>query len=186
MRKLIAYLFVSVDGVVEAPDTFLRGDLYQDLSPLDDLLDEQDAVLLGRKTYDEWSAFWPGADIEPFASFINAAPKYVVSRTVRTLEWPNSTLLAGGMRDEVAALKNKDGKAIGVHGSISLVEGLLAAGMIDELKLAVCPALAGAGRRLFARNGPAIQLDLRSAQTSPGGLQFLTYRPRAEVIRAGA
>ncbi|MCA8896759.1 MAG: hypothetical protein KDA48_15990, partial [Amphiplicatus sp.] len=77
MRKLISYLFISVDGVVETPNRFLREDLYQDLDPLDDTIAEQDAVLLGRKTYEEWSNFWPSSNIEPFATFINNTPKYV-------------------------------------------------------------------------------------------------------------
>jgi dihydrofolate reductase len=178
MRKLISYLFISVDGVVEAPNRFLRSDLYQDLDPLDETLGEQDAVILGRKTYEEWSAYWPRSEIEPFASFINAVPKHVVSRTLRDFTWSNSALLAGDFQGAVAALKRRPGKAIGVHGSISLVESLLVAGLVDELKLVVCPAAAGSGRRLLSRDGEAIQLDLKSALTTPGGLHFLSYAPR--------
>jgi len=179
VRKLISYLFISVDGVVETPNRFLREDLYQDLDPLDDTIAEQDAVLLGRKTYEEWSNFWPSSNIEPFATFINNTPKYVASKTLNSLGWSQSSLLSGDLRDEVMALKNKPGKAIGVHGSISLVQTLLDAGLIDELKLVMCPAIAGQGRRLFSRDGDPIQLDLQSAQTTPGGLQFLVFRPRA-------
>ena len=136
-------------------------------------------MLLGRKTYEEWSNFWPDSNIEPFATFINNTPKYVASKTLSSLGWPQSSLLSGDLRDEVAALKSKPGKAIGVHGSISLVQTLLDAGLIDELKLVICPAIAGQGRRLFSRDGDPIQLDLQSAQTTPGGLQFLVFRPRA-------
>ena len=179
MRKLISYLFISIDGVVEAPNAFLREDLYQDLAPFDETIAEQDAVLLGRKTYEEWSAFWPGSEIEPFATFINNTPKYVVSKSLATLDWPHSHLLGGDISDEIAALKRKPGKAIGVHGSISLVQSLLTAGLIEELKVIVCPAIAGKGCRLFSREGDPIQLDLKSALTTPGGLQFLALRPRA-------
>ena len=71
MRKVTSYLFISLDGVVEAPDTFVRSDLYEDFDPLTaEMIAEQDAVLLGRKTYDDWSAFWPQSMIEPFATFI--------------------------------------------------------------------------------------------------------------------
>ncbi|HEY1092417.1 MAG TPA: dihydrofolate reductase family protein [Burkholderiaceae bacterium] len=178
MRKLVSYLFISLDGVVEAPNSYLRPELYADLDPLDATIAEQDAVLLGRKTYEEWSAFWPEAKIEPFASFINSVPKYVVSKTLTGLGWAQSNLLTGDMFDEIAALKRQPGKVIGVHGSIELVQALLVAGLIDELKLVLCPALAGQGRRLLSRKGEPIQLDLQSAQATPGGLQFLVYRPR--------
>lgn len=178
MRKLISYLFISVDGVVEAPDRFLRDDLYQDLTPLDETIAEQDAVLLGRKTYEEWSMFWPDSKIEPFATFINNAPKYVASKSLKSLSWPRSNLLSGEIRDEVAALKDQVGKAIGIHGSISLVQALLVAGLLDELKFVLCPAVAGQGRRLLDRAGKPIQLDLQSARATPGGLQYLVFRPR--------
>jgi dihydrofolate reductase len=179
MRKLISYLFISVDGVVEAPDRFLRDDLYRDLAPLDDTIGEQDAVLLGRRTYEEWSAFWPQSDIQPFATFINTVPKYVASKTLKSLAWPGSGLLPGKLRDEIAALKRQDGKAIGVHGSISLVQELLVAGLLDELKLVVCPAIAGQGRRLLSREGEPIQLDLQTVRTTPSGLQYVVFRPRS-------
>lgn len=177
MRNLTAYLFISADGVVEAPDRFLRAELYPELDPfMDEAMAEQDAVLLGRKTYEEWSAFWPTSDIEPFASFINRTPKYVASKSLTSADWAASTLLAGDLREEIAAVRNRPGKTIGVHGSIGLVQSLLAAGLLDELKLTVCPALAGEGRRLFSSAGGAVQLDLRSARSTPGGLQYLTYR----------
>lgn len=179
MRKLISYLFISLDGVVEAPDRFLRDDLYQDLAPLDETIAEQDAVLLGRKTYEEWSMFWPDANIEPFATFINNVPKYVASKSLKSLSWPQSHLLSGDIHDEIASLKSQAGKAIGVHGSITLVQTLLVAGLLDELKLVLCPAIAGQGRHLLSREGDSIQLDLQSAQATPGGLQYLVLRPRA-------
>jgi dihydrofolate reductase len=179
MRKLISYLFISVDGVVEAPDRFLRGDLYQDLDLLNDAaIGEQDAVLLGRKTYEDWSVFWPGSKIEPFATFINTVPKYVASTSLKTLGWPQSILLCGDIHGHIAALKRQDGRAIGIHGSISLVQALLTAGLLDELRFVLCPAIAGHGRRLLSRDGEPIQLDLQSARPTPGGLQYLVFQPR--------
>ena len=84
MRKVTSYLFISLDGVVEAPDTFVRSDLYEDFDPLTaEMIAEQDAVLLGRKTYDDWSVYWPQSTIEPFATFINTTPKYVVRHHCR-------------------------------------------------------------------------------------------------------
>jgi dihydrofolate reductase len=180
MRKLTSHLFISLDGVVEAPDRFLREDLYRDL-PLvsDETIAGQDAVLLGRKTYEDWSMFWPDSTIEPFATFINAVPKYVVSRSLKTLDWSQSKLLSGDMVGEIAALKSQAGKTIGVHGSISLVQALLVAGLLDELRFILCPVVAGQGRRLLSREGEPIQLDLQSARTTPRGLQYLVFQPHA-------
>ncbi len=179
MRKLISNLFISLDGVVEAPDRFLRADLYQDLDLLagEETLAEQDAVLLGRKQYEEWSVFWPGSEIEPFATFINGVPKYVVSKSLKNLDWAKSHLLSGDIHDEIADLKSQPGKTIGVHGSISLIQALLVAGLLDELRFTLCPAVAGQGRRLLSQEGEPIQLDLHSARTTPRGLQYLVFRP---------
>lgn len=180
MRKLVSHLFISVDGVVEAPDRFLREELYQDLDEFsDDTVGGQDAVLLGRRTYEEWSAIWPGSTIEPFATFINAVPKYVASSSLTTLDWAGSTLLRGNALDDIAALKRRDGAAIGVHGSTRLVQALLIAGLLDELRLVVCPVVVGQGRRLLSHDGVPVQLDLRSARVTRGGLQYVVCRPRA-------
>ena len=180
MRKVASFLFISLDGVVEAPDTFVRRELYQDCDPLTAAsIAEQDAVVLGRKTYDDWSAYWPQSRIEPFATFINNTPKYVVSRTLPSVDWHRSQLLAGNLSDEVAALKRQPGKTIGVHGSISLVQSLLTAGLLDELRFTLVPAVAGQGRRLLSRDGEPIQLTLDSTRATPGGLQYMIFRPRA-------
>ena len=105
MRKISAYLLMSLDGVVEAPDTFVRDGLYDDMiDVLRETIAEQDAILLGRKMFEEWSEFWPTADLEPFASFINEHPKYVVSNTLRSVDaWPHSTLIDGDVADQLAA-----------------------------------------------------------------------------------
>jgi dihydrofolate reductase len=180
MRKVTSYLFISLDGVVEAPDQWVRGDLYEDFPPLiAEMITEQDAVVLGRKTYDEWSGFWPGSTIEPFASFINNTPKYVVSKTLSSVDWSQSSLMARDLADEIAALKRQPGKTIGVHGSISLVQALLTAGLLDELKFTLIPAVVGHGRRLLSREGEPIQLTLDSTQATPSGLQCMVFRPLA-------
>lgn len=175
MRKLTANLFISLDGVVEAPNTFMRPDLYGDIP--EDYIAEQDTALMGRKIYEEWSQFWPDSTIEPFASFINNHPKFVVSSTLRNLGWHNSTLLDGGLEDAIRELKAQPGKTIGAHG-ISLIQSLLLAGLLDELHLTLIPAIAGHGRRLLDHQGEAIQLDLLNARTTPGGLQYLVYAVR--------
>jgi dihydrofolate reductase len=179
MRKLTSFLFISVDGVVEAPNRFVRSDVFDDLiSLIDETISEQDSVLLGRCMYEEWSEYWPGATIEPFATFINDTPKFVVSKTLKTLEWQRSTLLTGDLDVEIAGLKDQPGKAIGVHGSLSLVQSLLVAGLLDEMRFVLFPAVAGEGRRLLSRDGDPIQLDLQSARRTTSGLQYVVYTPR--------
>lgn len=177
-RKIVSFLFISLDGVVEAPDKFLRADLYQDLDPImGAAIAEQDAVLLGRRQYEEWSTFWPQSTIEPFATFINNTPKYVVSKTLRSVDWNQSNLISENLEDAVAALKAAPGRTIGVGGSISLVQSLLTLGLLDELRLVLIPALAGQGRRLFSREGDPIQMTLHSTQKTPNGLQYMVFHP---------
>jgi dihydrofolate reductase len=127
--------------------------------------------------YEEWSQYWPNSTIEPFATFINNTPKFVLSKTLKALEWRQSTLLAGDLKDEIAGLKGQTGKTIGVHGSISLVQSLLIAGLLDELRFVLFPAIAGQGRRLLSQDGNPVQLSLQSARTTPSGLQYITYTP---------
>jgi dihydrofolate reductase len=179
MRKLTSLLFMSLDGVVEAPNTFVRPNLYGDFPELiGETIAEQDAVLLGRKMYEEWSQFWPDSKIEPFASFINCTQKFVVSSTLANLEWRNSTLLGGDLGDALATLKTRPGKTIGIHGSIGLVQSLLRMGLLDELRFIQVPAIAGNGRRLFDHPGVPLQLDLQYSRTTPTGLQYLVYTPQ--------
>jgi dihydrofolate reductase len=178
MRKLTSYLFISLDGVVEAPNTFVRPNVYSDFPDLiRESIAEQDAVLLGRNIYQEWAQFWPDSKIEPFASFINGTTKYVVSSTLRDLTWKNSMLLAGDLVAAVNELKAQPGKTIGVHG-VSLIQSLLLAGLLDELRFILCPVIAGRGRRLLDHQGAALQLDLQHARTTPTGLQYLVYTPK--------
>ncbi len=179
MRKLTSFLFMSLDGVVEAPNRYVRDDLYRDLpSLIGEIIAEQDAVLLGRKTYEEWSEYWPQSKIEPFATFINNSPKFIVSRTLTVFGWRGSTVLSGDLREDITALKSQPGRALGVHGSISLVQSLLLAGLLDELRFILVPAVAGQGRHLLSHDGNPVQLALLSARTTPGGVQFLAYRSR--------
>ncbi len=178
MRKLISTLFITLDGVVESPDKYVRGEMYEDFpEEVDTALSEQDAVLLGRKIYDEWSVFWPASNIEPFATFINNTPKFVVSSTLREVNWQSSTLISHDVTGAIAKLKAQSGKTIGVHG-ISLVQSLLLSGALDELRLIQVPVIAGSGRRLLEHGGPAIQLNLQSSRATRTGLNYLVYTPR--------
>jgi dihydrofolate reductase len=179
MRRLTSFLFISLDGIVESPNRFVRDDVFDDLiSLIGETISEQDAVLLGRSMYEEWSQYWPSSTIEPFATFINNTSKFVVSKTLKALEWRPSAILSGDLKDEIASLKDQMGKTIGVHGSISLVQSLLSAGLLDEMRFVLFPAIVGQGRRLLSRDGDPIQLSLQSARTTPSGLQYITYTPR--------
>ncbi len=141
---------------------------------------EEDTMILGRKTYEEWLHFWPNSDIEPFASHINGVPKYVVSKTLTSVTWPTkgkAHLLSGDLRDGVLALKNQPGRNIGVHGSLTLVGSLIKANVLDLLRLAVFPVVAGKGARLFEDGFPPERFQLVDSLTSKSGVAVLTYKP---------
>ena len=118
----------------------------------------QDAVILGRRSYDEWAGFWPGSEIEPFATFINGVTKYVATSTPLDPEWSNTTAVDGELIDFVRGLKDQPGRDIGIHASISVTQALLAAAVVDELRLVIAPTIAGSGRRLF-EGLPPVRLE---------------------------
>ena len=174
MRKVIVYELLSLDGVAEAPELFFGWDDALD-APLGAVIGRQDAVILGRRTYAEWAAFWPTSDIEPFASFINAVPKYIATSTPLDQDWANATAIDGDLIGFVRELKNGSGGDIGVHGSLSVAQALLAANLVDELRLVIRPMLAGSGRRLL--DGlPQLQLETIGTETSPTGYLLLDFR----------
>ena len=175
MRKVVLTELLSLDGVAEAPNRFFFD--------WDDVVDEhgaaiiatQDAVILGRRSYDEWSEFWPDSAIEPFATFINDVPKHVATSTPLERPWNNATAIEGGLVEFVQELKTSSGGDIGVHASISVAQALLAANAVDEVRLTVSPAIAGSGRRLL--DGlPPIRLELLRGTTSPSGYLLADYR----------
>ena len=174
-RKVVAGHFLSLDGVAEAPERFITAwDDETDASGAD-LIATQDAVILGRRTYDEWAEFWPGSEIQPFASFINAVPKYVATSTRLDREWTSSRVIDGGLVDFVRHLKGQPGGDIGVHGSISVTRTLLAADVVDELRLVVAPTIAGSGQRLL--DGlPLIRLETIRGAASSSGHVLVDYR----------
>ena len=175
MRKVIAYELLSLDGVAEEPLDFIT-DFDEVMSDnLGRVIVSQDAVLLGRRTYDEWAEFWPNSDIQPFASFINSVEKFVVTTTPPDNRWANSTVVTDGLVEFVANLKQQSGGDIGVHGSIELAQSLLNADLVDELRLVIAPAVQVTGRKLFDAT-PAIRLTLTRAITSPTGYLLLDYQ----------
>lgn len=178
MRKVVAYVLLSVDGVAESPETFVVDFDEVMEANLADVIGTQDAVLLGRRMYDEWSRHWPGSQDQPFADFINGVPKHVATGTPLTSAWTNATAIEPPVDDSVRALKAAEGGDIGVHGSIALTQSLLAAGLVDELHLVVAPHVVGTGRRLF-EGDQAHALELVQCTSSPTGSLLVHYRVAA-------
>ena len=175
MRKVVLYELLSLDGVAEAPDEFFTDwDEVMDAN-LATVIATQDAVILGRRSYDEWSKYWPGSEIEPFATFINGVTKYVASSTPLGRQWHNATPIEGGLVPFVENLKHSPGGDIGVHASISVAQALLAADAIDEVQLVVAPAIVGRARRLLDQL-PPIRLEPLRSSTSPRGYLLAAYR----------
>jgi dihydrofolate reductase len=159
MGKIVVTEFVSLDGVFEAPGpdsdfehagwtfTFDRG---ENTFKFDELM-AADAQLLGRITYEHFAAAWPNMQgTGEFGEKMNSMPKYVVSRTLDSADWENSTVLRGALAEEVPALRERHSGDILVAGSGQLVRGLLAEGLVDEIRLLVFPIVLGSGKRLFA------------------------------------
>ena len=178
VRKVVVYELLSLDGIAENPDEFFTNwDDTMDAN-MAAIIATQDAVILGRRSYAEWAKFWPTSPIQPFAKFINGVAKHIATSTPLDRDWANATRIEGGLVEFVRDLKQKGGGDIGVHASISVAQALLAAGVVDELKLVVAPRIYGRGRRLL--DGlPTIQLESISSKTSPTGYQLLDYRLRA-------
>lgn len=175
MRKVVAYELLSLDGVAEDPDTFVtEWDEAMDAN-LAAVIAAQDAVILGRRSHQEWADFWPGSEIQPFATFINGVAKYVATSGPLDREWAGTTVIDGGLVEFVRALKEQPGGDIGVHASISVAQALLAAGVVDELRLVIAPTIAGRGRRLL--DGlPPIRLEAIRSTTSPSGYLLVDYK----------
>ena len=175
MRKVVVYELLTLDGVAEDPDSFLTGwdDVMQ--ANLAAVIAAQDAVILGRRSYGEWAEFWPGSKIQPFAAFINGVAKFVATSAPLQREWANATVIDGGLAEFVRDLKIRPGGDIGVRASISVAQALLAAGIVDELRLVIAPRIAGSGRRLL--DGlPSIRLESIRSATSPSGHLLADYR----------
>jgi dihydrofolate reductase len=169
---------VSVDAVI---DTIKRLRDSEEVEPdFYARVAEEDAMLLGRVTYQQWADFWQSSKIEPFASHINTVPKYVVSKTLQTVAWgtrDNATLLRGDMVQAITALKHLPGRNIGVHGSPTLVESLIQTDLLDELRLEIYPVIAGSGMRLFHERQATKHLQLANSKIARNGVVILTYKP---------
>jgi dihydrofolate reductase len=175
VRKVVIYELLSLDGVAEEPNTFIVDwDAAMDAN-LAAVIGSQDAVILGRASYADWAEFWPDAQIEPFATFINGVAKYVATSTPLDRDWAKASKIEGNLVDFVNGLKQQPGGDIGVHASISVTQALLAAGVADELRLVIAPRIVGKGRRLL-EGLPEIQLETIKSATSPSGYLLVDYR----------
>jgi len=178
MRKVVGYLLMSLDGVVEEPSDWLEHFDEDARDNMVEVINAQDTVLLGRVMYQEWAAYWPTATDElSFTGFINNVPKYVVSTTLSSVdEWQPATLIKSDVFQEIAQLKQKPGKNIGAHGSITLIRFLLDHGLLDELVLVVFPVLAGHGRHLLTEENSLQKLKLVSSKPTRTGALILNYQ----------
>jgi dihydrofolate reductase len=175
MRRIVAGLAISLDGVVESPADWILLD--DELAAVINAgVAQADAVLLGRRTYLEFAKLWPtqGSDV-PMADFLNNSPKHIVSSTLDTLEWANSTLVTGDLAEEIAKLKEQPDSNIQIPGSPTLVRSLLRDGLLDELHLLVHPLVVGAGKRLFDGETGKVPLKLLSSKTFGTGVVYLVY-----------
>ena len=196
MREILVTTFMTLDGVMQAPGGPEEDDSggfphggwafpYWD-DTMDDLMGETMSVpfdlLLGRRTYDIFAAFWPTAPDEAGGRPLNDATKYVVSRGRPALEWGPAVLLEGDAAEAVAALKREDGPQLQVHGSGDLVQTLLRNGLIDRLRVWTHPVVLGTGKRLFADGTIPSALRLVESTVSTTGVVIGTYQPAGEVI----
>ena len=176
MRKIAAGLFTSLDGVVEAPEKW-TGPYFNDQvgQAVGALMAANDAMLLGRVTYEGFAAAF-GGQSGGMADRMNSFPKVVVSTTLDRAEWQNSTLISGNVTEEITKLKQRPGRNINMSGSGTLVTWLLRGGLLDQLDLLVFPVVVGHGKRLFAGEGGQAGLKLAGSQTFSTGVVHLSYQ----------
>jgi dihydrofolate reductase len=193
--RVVVSEFMTLDGVMQAPGGAeedrsggfelggWQGAYWDDLAgkAVDEGLAQTEGLLLGRRTYDIFAAYWPNAtDPEDAAAagILNGLPKYVASTTLEEpLEWEKSTLIKGDVPSGVARLKEQAGKDLRVFGSGELAQTLMAHGLVDEYQLQINPVVLGSGRRLFREGGPRMPLTLVDSTTTGTGVLILTYRP---------
>jgi len=180
MRKITAGLFISLDGVVEAPEKW-TGPYFNDEvgQAVGKLMAPNDAMLLGRVTYEGFAAAF-GGQSGGMADQMNNTPKYVVSDTLSSADWQNSSLISGRRGDvagQVSELKQQPGQTIGMSGSSTLVSWLLRQGLLDQLDLLVFPVVLGAGKRLFSEPDGEVPMKLAGSEAFGTGVVHLTYAP---------
>ena len=199
MRKLIVSAFISLDGAIQAPggpredpsgEFRLGGWMvpYADEAigqNVQDLLSRPFELLLGRCTYDIFAAYWPRVPADShsraMADLLNSVPKHVATHRSNTLAWQNSHALEGDLADAVRALERQDGADLLTFGSGDMLRQLLAAGLVDELRLLIYPVILGHGKRLFGDNALASAFTLAHSTSTPGGVLISRYIRNGEV-----
>jgi dihydrofolate reductase len=190
MRKIIAITQVSVDGVMQGPggpeedpaNGFTHGGWALPFvdDALSQIIDETMAskfdMLLGRRTYEIFAAYWPKHD-GPIAKAFNKATKYVVTRSLDRFDWKNSQRISGDVADEVRRLKASRGTALHIWGSSKLLQTVIAAELVDEYRMWISPVVLGDGKRLFDSGVPPRGLTLVETRSTPRGVLVNTYRP---------
>jgi dihydrofolate reductase len=189
MGKVIVFMNLTLDGVMQAParpDEDRRGGFehggwgapYNAMQQAGESMPTIPALLLGRRTYENFYAVWPRRKDSPFSVLLDNMPKYVASTTLsEPLEWMNSTLLKGDAAQTVARLKGELDKDLVIMGSGELVQSLMRANLIDEYVLLIHPLVLGSGRRLFPEGGAFATLRLVGAKTTNTGVVIATYQP---------
>jgi dihydrofolate reductase len=192
MAKVISTLFISADGVAEIDPNWHFPYFDENMGrAVGEDYDTSDVLLIGRETYDSFAGAWPdreaaGGDDAPFAKQLGDMRKVVVSRQPLEFTWRNSELIEGDLADAVRALK-ADGsiKGILIPGSISVVQQLLAAGLIDELRLLVHPVAARSGRTLFDNGDVPYHLEVLASEVFPTGVIRVIYSPTEARAKVG-
>ena len=180
MRKIKSHFFISLDGVVEAPDKWHFPYFDEEMgAAVGAGFATTDAMLMGRVLYDEWAAYWPEHADEPFGDVMNSMKKYVVSNSLQAADWQNSEIVKGAeAAQKLAEVKGQGGGDISMSGSATTVRWLLREGLLDELNLLVHPMVVGDGlARLFPTDEPTMPLELRSSETFKSGVLNLSYGP---------
>jgi dihydrofolate reductase len=193
--RIVVSQFMSLDGVVQAPggaqeDTeggFAHGGWSMPFfdpevmgSAIGETMEQTEALLFGRRTWQVMASAWPGRAGDPFADRMNEIPKYVASRTLGAgdLDWNNSTLLpADDVAGAIGAIRERPGRDVQVMGSASLVRTLVGSDLVDEYRLMIEPIVLGGGKRIFSDDGQARALELVSSTTTKTGVLVCTYRP---------
>src|SRR5215510_9739768 len=199
MRKLIVAEQISLDGVIQSPggpkedpsgDFRLGGWVVPFADEvigrgLQDLLSQPFELLLGRRTYDIFAAYWPNVRADSashaIADLFNSVPKHVATHRSNALDWQHSHALEGDLADAIRVLKHQDGVNLLTHGSGDMVRQLLAAGLVDELRLLIYPVVLGRGKRLFGDNARVSAFTLAHSTSTPDGVLITRYVRGGEV-----
>jgi len=202
MRKIVLNTFVTLDGVMQSPggpeEDPTGGFTYGGWSfnywdemmgkVMSEVMGKSFDLLLGRKTYEIFAAYWPNVKTGPdklTAEALNHARKYVVSRTLAKADWENSTIIKGNVVNAIRDLKKQDGPELQVHGSSNLIQTLLKSDLIDEFRIWTFPLTLGAGKRLFGEGSIPAWLKLLDSKTSSTGVTIAVYA-KGEKVKTGS